>query len=138
MNKILNFSLGNQMFAIEENAYVSLDNYINTLMTYFKDDKDSEEIISDLENRIAEIFTECTSKNKPFVTQQDVEAMIVKLGKTEDFDPVQKEVGDESEPDKLFNKIRKKLQKKLAEESKSRTIGIHISTEGIKFHPFTK
>jgi len=138
MNKILNFSLGNQMFAIQENAYEDLDNYISTLITYFKDDKDSEEIISDLENRIAEIFTECTSKKKPFVTQKDVDEMIVKLGKTEDFDPVQKEAGGESELGVFFTKVRKKLQKKLTEESDNRVIGIHISKNGLKFHPFTK
>jgi len=123
MNKILNFNVGNQVFAIEENAYKSLDNYLNTLKTYFKYDQDSSEIISDLESRIAEIFTSSTSKKKPFVSQLDVEEVMVKLGKTEDFDPVQKAVGGETISQTAVAKSRKMLQKKLMRDPNDRIIG---------------
>ncbi len=123
MNKILNFNVGNQLFAIEENAYKGLDNYLNTLKMYFKYDKDSHEIISDLENRIAEVFTECTSKKKPFVSQQDVEDLMVKLGKTEDFDPVQKATEGAKGTQALVAKGKKMLRKKLMRDPNDRIIG---------------
>jgi len=111
------------MFAIEENAYKSLDNYLNTLKTYFKYDKDNHEIVSDLESRIAEIFTASTSKKKPFVTQQDVEEVMVKLGKTEDFDPVQKVASGDNESNALITTGKKMLQKKLMRDPNDRIIG---------------
>jgi len=126
MNKILNFNIGNQMFPIEENAYKSLHSYLKSLKTYFKNDKDSDEIISDLEGRMAEIFTESTSKKKPFVTLQDVEDLMVKLGRTEDFEAVQN-TGEVTEGIDLKSvavaKGKKLLQKKLMRDPNDRIIG---------------
>jgi len=126
MNKILNFNIGNQLFNIEEDAYKGLNNYLKTLKTYFKYDKDSNEIMQDLENRMAEIFTESISKKKPFVTQQDVENMMVKLGRTEDFDPVVKgKITDKSGSvaSKALTTSRKILKKKLMRDPNDRIIG---------------
>jgi len=86
MNKILNVTVGNQLFNIEENAYDSLKNYLKTLHTYFKNDKDSDEILGDLESRMAEIFGGAITKTKKFLTQEDIDKMVVTLGKTEDFE----------------------------------------------------
>lgn len=126
MNKILNFNIGNQMFPIEENAYKSLHSYLKSLKTYFKNDKDSDEIIGDLEGRMAEIFTESTSKKKPFVTAQDVDDLMVKLGRTEDFEAAQN-VGEVTEGTDLKSvavaKGKKLLQKKLMRDPNDRIIG---------------
>lgn len=126
MNKILNFNIGNQMFPIEENAYKSLHSYVKSLKTYFKNDKDSDEIIGDLEGRMAEIFTESTSKKKPFVTAQDVEDLMVKLGRTEDFEAAQN-IGEVTEGTDLKSvavaKGKKLLQKKLMRDPNDRIIG---------------
>lgn len=102
MNKILSVTVGNQLFNVEEKAYNSLKNYIKTLVNYFKNDKDSDEILEDLENRMGEIFAGVITKKKNYLTQDDIDKMVITLGKTEDFDAVNTK---EEEKEKSVNTI---------------------------------
>jgi len=126
MNKILNVRVGSQLFNIEENAYDSLKNYIKTLHTYFKNDKDSNEILTDLESRMAEIFGGTITKQNKILTQTDIDKMVVMLGKTEDFDLVEVKEG---EPKKSVaailqaSQVQNFSQKKLMRDPDDRIIG---------------
>ena len=58
MNPSLSISLGGSVFFIEENAYQKLKNYLEQITNSLKNEEDSQEIISDIEYRIAELFSE--------------------------------------------------------------------------------
>jgi hypothetical protein len=50
------------IFHIEEEAYEYLKDYINKIKIHFVSYQDSAEIITDIENRIAEMFSEFLEK----------------------------------------------------------------------------
>jgi len=80
MNKTININIANTAFIIDEIAFALLKDYLNQLEKTFKNTKGKEEIIDDIEARIAELFQE-RKKNADYVfNQQDVQFIIETLG----------------------------------------------------------
>lgn len=84
MNKIFNINLGGYPFVIDDEAYHILDKYLSTIKKHFKKSEGCEDIVSDIESRIAELFNE-HSKGQPIVSMRDVEAVIEIMGSPKDF-----------------------------------------------------
>ena len=55
-----NISLGGYAFTIETDAYNELDTYLNEVRKAFSTDPNADEIIADIEERIAELLKEQT------------------------------------------------------------------------------
>lgn len=85
MNPSLSISLGGNVFFIEENAYHKLKDYLEQIKNSLKNEEDSQEIISDIEYRIAELFTEYLGKSRQAVNELDIEKIIKTMGKPESF-----------------------------------------------------
>lgn len=85
MKKTLTINLGGSVFHIEDDAYLKLDHYLETLKTKFNNDPEGEEIIADIEARMAEIFHEEMEKDGKAVTINMVELAIGKLGNPNDI-----------------------------------------------------
>jgi len=94
MKKTVNINLGNQVFQIDEDAYQLLDNYLNDLKHYFRKEKESGEIIQDIEYRFAELFGEKTRLGHRVITIEIVEETIARVGKPEEL--ADDEAGNES------------------------------------------
>ncbi len=92
MNKTISINLGGSVFNIEEVAFQILKNYLESILANFSNDPASAEIMSDIEERIAEIFHEKNSDKKNVITQEDVSDMTTIMGNPEDY----KIDGDES------------------------------------------
>ncbi|WP_430811737.1 MULTISPECIES: PspC domain-containing protein [unclassified Carboxylicivirga] len=56
MNKTININLDGFAFKIEEDAYERLKNYLDTLKERLGEDGEAQEVITDIEARIAELF----------------------------------------------------------------------------------
>lgn len=69
-----------------------LDNYLCNLKLHFRKQEGAEEIVNDIENRISELFAEKLAAGSQVITIADVEEVIARMGKPEDF-------GEESEED---------------------------------------
>jgi len=69
---------------IEEDAYIVLKEYINTLERQFRGD-DGKEIIEDIENRIAELFSIRLQSGSPAIDRNDVQKVIDTLGTANDL-----------------------------------------------------
>jgi len=54
MKKTLSINISGILFHIEEDGYDTLKNYLESINTHFSGYPDSKEIVSDIENRIAE------------------------------------------------------------------------------------
>lgn len=78
-------NLSGIIFHIEEDAYDKLNNYLSTIKGYFKNSEGCDEIMSDIEARIAEMLQGKVSATKQAVLMADVDSMIAIMGKPEDF-----------------------------------------------------
>lgn len=90
MNKIFNINLGGYPFTIDDDAYHSLDKYLSTIKRHFANSEGCEDIIADIEIRIAELFNE-ELKGQPIVGQREVENVIKVMGTPEEFGATEEE-----------------------------------------------
>ena len=81
MKKTISINLGGISFVIDEDAYNKLESYINAIKSKFQKKEEQEEIIQDIEYRLAELLTSnLKSDSRSIVSLGDVEATIKKLG----------------------------------------------------------
>lgn len=85
MNKTISVNIGGRVFNIEEDAYEKLNKYLRTIRSYFTANDSADEIISDIELRIAELFAERTTALKQAITLNDVDEIIAVMGQPEDY-----------------------------------------------------
>ncbi|MBI3502357.1 MAG: PspC domain-containing protein [Bacteroidetes bacterium] len=85
MNKTVTINLSGIIFHIDEDAYQKLSSYLNTIRGYFSESEGRDEIMADIENRIAEMLSEKVSDRKQVVLMTDVDYVIGVMGKPEDF-----------------------------------------------------
>lgn len=93
MNKVFTINLGGYPFTIDEDAYIYLDKYLKAIHRHFQKSEGYEEITSDIESRLAELFQESMGA-RPIVTMKDVNHSVSIMGKPEDFG-VEGEIEDE-------------------------------------------
>ena len=84
MNKIFNINLGGYPFTIDDNAYQKLNKYLGTIEKHFSTSEGCDEIISDIESRIAELFNDSLN-GQPIVSMKDIDAAITTMGTPEEF-----------------------------------------------------
>lgn len=84
MDKTKNISLGGFSFLIEENAYTALSQYLAEVRQHLQHNSDHDEIIFDVEQRMAELLKERTA-NREVIMHQDVLYLIEVLGKPEQY-----------------------------------------------------
>jgi len=95
MEKTIIINIGNTIIHIEESAYELLKAYLNEVKQYFANHADDLEIVTDIENRIAELLTEqLEEQKKQVVDSANVNSVIAQMGKVQDFDTV--EEGEEA------------------------------------------
>lgn len=85
MKKTLSINISGILFHIEEDGYDTLKNYLESINTHFSGYPDSKEIVSDIENRIAEIFLSYLKNNNQVITAENVTRLIEKMGTIADF-----------------------------------------------------
>jgi len=112
MNKTVTINISGIIFHIEEDAYDSLSKYLSTIKGYFSKTDGGNEIMSDIEARIAELLQAKINVSKQVILMGDVEHVMNVMGKPEDFGAEQtKEESTISEEETEFRerKIRRKL-----------------------------
>jgi phage shock protein PspC (stress-responsive transcriptional regulator) len=85
MKKIININLSGRVIPIEDSAYEKLQAYIESLRRYFIHEEGRDEIVNDIESRIAELMNEKIRKGASSVTDADVDEIIASMGRPEDF-----------------------------------------------------
>ncbi|WP_066405846.1 PspC domain-containing protein [Flavisolibacter tropicus] len=86
MKKIININLSGRVIPIEDAAYESLQRYIESLRRYFANEEGRDEIINDIESRIAELMNDRVRRGAAAVTEADMEEIIASMGRVEDFE----------------------------------------------------
>jgi phage shock protein PspC (stress-responsive transcriptional regulator) len=86
MKKIININLNGRVIPIEDSAYEKLQGYIESLRRYFAKEESRDEIINDIESRIAELLHEKIRKGATAITDADMSEVIASMGTVEDFE----------------------------------------------------
>ena len=84
--KTIIININGVIFHIEEEAYLFLQQYMIDVKRHFGNTADSNEIVDDIENRIAEMFTERLNEQKAVINMHDVKEVCAQMGNVEDFD----------------------------------------------------
>jgi phage shock protein PspC (stress-responsive transcriptional regulator) len=85
MKKVININLAGKMYTIDDDAYAELNKYLNKLEKYFAKSQGTNDIIYDIEARIAELFDE-NSIGGPIVSISKVEKIKKIMGMPEEFE----------------------------------------------------
>ncbi|MCC7050767.1 MAG: PspC domain-containing protein [Bacteroidia bacterium] len=85
MNKTITINISGIVFYIEEQAYDKLQEYLKKIKSYFENTTGGNDIIEDIELRIAELFTEKISDSKQVLLPKDVDSIIEIMGTPESF-----------------------------------------------------
>lgn len=86
MKKIININLSGRVIPIEDSAYESLQRYVESLRRYFAKEEGRDEIINDIESRMAELMNDKIRKGSSAITDADIEEIINSMGRVEDFE----------------------------------------------------
>lgn len=111
MKKTLTINLNKTVFNIDEDAYDLLRTYLSDVSNHLQTENEKDEIISDIEARIAELFIEKLGKTKNVVTLDDVNTIIDVMGKPSQFT-------DEDETENTSNKTTKSNDEKIFSDHK--------------------
>ena len=103
MKKTVSVNIKGINFLIEEDAYELLQDYLDRLGKSLKNEEGSQEIIEDVELRIAELSSSKLSDSKTVIELEDIKQILSALGNPEDFI-------EDSEDDSNYNSNTKSDQ----------------------------
>jgi hypothetical protein len=85
MKKIININLSGRVIMIEDSAYEKLKAYIDSLRQYFSKEEGVDEIINDIESRIAELMNDKIRKGAAAIKDEHIEEIATHMGRPEDL-----------------------------------------------------
>ena len=85
MNKTININLANTLFHIDDEAYNKLKLYLEAIKRSFAGTAGNDEIIADIEARVAELFLEKMENERQVITQKEIDEVITVMGQPEDY-----------------------------------------------------
>ncbi len=85
MNKTITVNIGGMNFHLDENAYEKFLAYLDSIRRSLGNTDGRDEIMQDVEARIAEMLAALIKEPNQVITLQDVEPVMATMGKPEDF-----------------------------------------------------
>ncbi|MEE1092321.1 MAG: PspC family transcriptional regulator, partial [Prevotella sp.] len=94
MKKNITINLFGTLYSIDEDAYMLLDSYIESMKKHFAGKEDGTEIANDIESRIAELMYELKEKGCEPLCIEQIRSIIERIGNPEDIDETTDEKTD--------------------------------------------
>lgn len=85
MKKNFSVNIGGRIFNIDDDAYECLNQYLARLRTFFATENSSDEIIADIEMRVAELLDQRKEQGQTIVTIKHIEDIIAGMGEPNQF-----------------------------------------------------
>lgn len=85
MKKTVNVNLAGTFFHIDEDAFGKLTRYLDAIKRSLTDPQGSDEIIRDIEARIAELFSEKLEDSSQVISIKELDEVIAVMGQPEDY-----------------------------------------------------
>lgn len=86
MKKNFTVNISGIMFHIDDDAYEKLEKYLESIKSHYRNSEGAEDILSDIEARIAEMLQEKLSEEKKVITLTDIEEVIKIMGQPYEFE----------------------------------------------------
>jgi phage shock protein PspC (stress-responsive transcriptional regulator) len=120
MNKTVNINIGGLFFHIDEDAYSKLSKYFEAVKRSLTNSSSKEEVMKDIEMRVADILSEKQKSEKHVINGKDVDDVIAVMGQPEDY----RIDDDASEPAPTYNYIHTGRKKLYRDEDKGMIGGV--------------
>lgn len=134
MKKIININLSGRLIPIEDSAYEILNQYLGSLKKYFSKEEGGDEIVSDIESRIAEIFQDQLKKGAHCITDEDVMAVKASMGTPEQFDDAAGESTQQQKQEDPFEGYTPRPRKRLYRDPENKVLSGVCSGLGAYFN----
>ncbi len=121
MNKTVNINLANTLFHIDEQAYNKMRRYLESIKRSFANTPGSDEIMADIEARIAELFYEKLENERQVITEKEVDEVISIMGQPEDY-MVDEDIFEDEPKAKRTNERSSRRTKKLYRDTESKYV----------------
>jgi phage shock protein PspC (stress-responsive transcriptional regulator) len=118
MNKTVNINIGGLFFNVDENAFQKLSRYFDAIKRSLSNAGGQEEIMKDIEMRVAELLQERQLTEKHVVNLADVDAVVAVMGQPEDY-----RIDDEETTTGSASSFSKTISKKLYRDKDNGLIG---------------
>ncbi len=116
MKKTFTINIGGIIFHIDDDAYTKLNAYLANIKKHFTKLEGCDEIIADIESRIAEILQSKLTKTKEVIVLSDINEVIERMGEPSDFI----EDDEKEEPQKSYSH---QTYKRLYRDTEDKLIG---------------
>jgi len=115
MKKNFSVNIGGRVFNIDDDAYERLNSYLSSLRSFFAAEQGREEIIADIESRIAELLEQKKTAGVSIITLQHINEVIAGMGEPDQL--------SDNDTDGHSKEPRIKTSGKLFRDPDSRQIG---------------
>lgn len=116
MKKNITINMLGRLYAIDEDAYGLLQQYIDTLRSYFAHKPDGKEIADDIEARIAELFDDLKAQGVEAINIQHVQDIITRIGDPKEMveeEPLDEETAvqeeEQAEEKSMGNRLKEEV-----------------------------
>jgi len=135
MKKTFTINISGSIFHIDDDAFEKLQRYLQMLNRHFGTAIEGQEILQDIEARIAELFIEKTKNKIEVVTDEMVEEVMARMGKPEDFmEPGDEEPSAKTQAEETFQDGEQKMLRRLYRDGDNRVLGGVCSGMGAYFN----
>ena len=115
MKKNFSVNIGGRIFNIDDDAYECLNSYLNRLRSFFASAQGNDEIIADIEMRIAELLNQQKEQGLSLITLAHIKEVIASMGEPDQF--------SDAETEKPKSSTGSKTRGKLYRDPDNRQIG---------------
>ncbi|MCB0802321.1 MAG: PspC domain-containing protein [Flavobacteriales bacterium] len=124
MNKTVTANISGIVFHIESEAYDKLQKYLTTIRNYFHDSDGKDEIMADIESRIAELFKESMTHGREVVTMAEVDKVVEIMGEPEQYmDDANDEFSNNYQQGQSHSNFEKIKSKRLFRDEDDKVLG---------------
>ncbi|CAL1521075.1 PspC domain-containing protein [Chitinophaga sp. MM2321] len=134
MKKIININLSSRLIPIEDSAYEILRQYLDSLKKYFAKEEGGDEIVADIEGRIAEIFQDKLKKGAHCITDDDVLAVKASMGTPEQFDDAAPAENAQAKQEETSEEYIRRPRKRLYRDPENKVLSGVCSGLGAYFN----
>lgn len=85
MKTTITINLGGIVFHIDDDAYEMLHTYLLAIEKQFVSEDERKEVMTDIEARLSELFTEILDNKRDVIMKEDVNKVVEIMGEPEDF-----------------------------------------------------
>lgn len=124
MKTTITINLGGIVFHIDDDAYEMLHTYLIAIEKQFTSDEERQEVMSDIEARLSELFTETLNEKRDVIMKDDVSKVIEIMGEPEEFsDEEAKSESSKSSKQSKRKNMYNRNSKKMYRDPDNRILG---------------